>query len=178
MLNGDDKKIEQIISLINKSVREKYEEELEREKSLLTQASNMQTAFSVTTAALFMLLPVLVQYKPDKIPLRFYFISVSAVVAFLLLSLVLATLAQWREEKALLPDIETMMEDVKSKLPQLLDDETLWTSDSNKMYGMMQKELEQLNNRRCNMICASMICFFIAIFTCFLAYIVGLALYL
>lgn len=175
-MNRNDQKTKRLLSMIDKRVHEKYEEELEREKSLLAQASNMQTAFSVTTAALFMLLPVLIQYRPDNISLRFYFISVSVVVALLLLSLVFATLAQWREEKALLPDIETMMEDVKSKLAQLLDDETLWLSDSNKMYGMIQKDLEQLNNKRCNMICASMICFFIAIFTCFLAYIVGLAL--
>ena len=46
-------RIEQLVKL-------KYEEEVEREASLISQASNMQTVSSVSSAALFMLLPTIV----------------------------------------------------------------------------------------------------------------------
>ena len=41
----------------------KYEDELRREDSLINQASQMQTAFSFTSAALFMVAAIAVEYR-------------------------------------------------------------------------------------------------------------------
>ena len=51
---------EEVLLRIEQLVKLKYEEEVEREASLISQASNMQTVFSVSSAALFMLLPTIV----------------------------------------------------------------------------------------------------------------------
>ena len=50
---------EEVLLRIEQLVKLKYEEEVEREASLISQASNMQTVFSVSSAALFMLLPTI-----------------------------------------------------------------------------------------------------------------------
>ena len=177
-MNLSKQKSKRVLYMIEKRVHEKYDEELEREKSLLEQASNMQTAFSIISAALFMLLPVLLQYTYGTISLQYYFVAVSVIVAFLLLSLVFATLAQWREMKDVLPDVKTMMNDIENKLDRLVDDESIWFSDSFRLYETMQQSLAKLNKKRCALICASMICFFAALFACFLSYLIGVALFL
>ena len=41
----------------------KLEDETKRYESLIQQASNMQTAFSFSTAALFMIAPIAVEYR-------------------------------------------------------------------------------------------------------------------
>lgn len=75
-----------------------YETEFRREDSLIQQSTQMQTAFSFTTAALFMVAAIAVEYK---YPLTFGFLllAFSSITALLLASLIFATMAQRREKR-------------------------------------------------------------------------------
>ena len=69
--------------------------ELRREDSLLIQASHMQTAFAFTTAAIFTVLPVCIEYK-GALPYVFFYVWIAIIISFMLASLVCASMAQWR----------------------------------------------------------------------------------
>lgn len=75
-----------------------YDAEFRREDSLIQQSTQMQTAFSFTTAALFMVAAIAVDYK---YPLSFGFLllAFSSITALLLSSLIFATFAQRREKR-------------------------------------------------------------------------------
>lgn len=75
-----------------------YEAELRREDSLIQQSTQMQTAFSFTTASLFMVAAIAVEYR---YPLTFGFLLLvfSSITAALLASLIFATIAQKREKR-------------------------------------------------------------------------------
>lgn len=168
----------QVHCQIEKRVCNKYYEELEREESLLKQASNMQTAFSVLIAAIFMLLPVLLQYRKENADIHYYMFSISLISFCLLLSLTFATLAQWRYKREVLPDNEDLIEGLNEEtINQLNQDTSLWNTDIINTYSSIQKSINENNNKRCKFICASMICFFVAIGLCVLLYLIGLMIF-
>ena len=49
-----------------------YENELRYEDSVIKQSSQMQTAFSFVTAALFAITPIILQYSNDKLSKEFF----------------------------------------------------------------------------------------------------------
>jgi len=51
----------------------KYEAELKREDSLIQQSSHMQTAFAFMSAAVFMLVPIILEYR-GSLSLIFFFL--------------------------------------------------------------------------------------------------------
>ena len=73
----------------------KYEAEEKREQNLIQQSSQMQTVFSFMTAAIFMAVPICIEHR-GNLSLEFFLVSVSVIVVFLIASLTLASLAQWR----------------------------------------------------------------------------------
>lgn len=75
-----------------------YEAELRREDSLIQQGTQMQTAFSFTSAALFMVASIAVE---NRYPLTYGFLLLifSTISVLLLASLILATMAQRREKR-------------------------------------------------------------------------------
>ena len=75
-----------------------YEAELRREDSLIQQSTQMQTAFSFTSAALFMVAAVAVEYK-EPLTYGFLLLVFSTITALLITSLILATMAQKREKR-------------------------------------------------------------------------------
>ena len=75
-----------------------YEAELRREDSLIQQSVQMQTAFSFTSAALFMVAAIAVEYK-YPLTYGFLLLAFSTITALLLASLILATVAQKREKR-------------------------------------------------------------------------------
>ena len=83
----------------------KYDAEEKREINLLQQSSQMQTAFSFMTAALFMAAPICIEHR-GVISLEFFLVSVSIVTAFLMASLICASVAQWRWKTETFPDIK------------------------------------------------------------------------
>ncbi|WP_108775979.1 hypothetical protein [Lactimicrobium massiliense] len=92
----------------------KYDGELRREDSLIQQSSHMQTAFSFMTAAVFMALPIVIEHR-GVLTMNFLFISVSIMVGLLLVSLVMASIAQRR---------------IKKKAPQNVSDLEKFVSDN------------------------------------------------
>ena len=81
-----------------KNVREfglfSFELEEKREQSILNQAGQMLTAFSLFSAAILMALPLVADYT--NVPDGQAFCLAVVVLAPLIASLVLAILAQWR----------------------------------------------------------------------------------
>lgn len=176
MASLDDINISVLLKL-EKIANNKYEEEKRRAESLISQASNMQTVFAVSSAALFMLLPVIISNK-GTLSLNCIFIFVSCIVASLLLSLVWATKAQKRYDTLVLPKEK----EVEDGLKKQLNDENLSAIEAlrqlilNNIDNMnkAQEAWEQNNNERVSYIKKSTYAFFIAVGFCVVFYLVSL----
>lgn len=150
----------------------KYESELRREDSLIQQSGHMQSAFAFTTAALFMVLPVLLQYR-GTLSLNFFLLSSSSITLMLLCSLFGATMAQNRKKQALFPDSEEIIKYIE-------ENERLFGSDIQRYkyyantYSEVQKSLTGINGNRVKQIKASMWCFYGALLLCVFWFAVGI----
>ena len=147
--NQQDSSLEQAEQLY-KHVRElaqfKYDSELRREDSLIQQSSNMQTAFSFSTAALFMVAPIVVEYR-GVLSLTFFLVAFSSITAALLLSLACASLAQKRYAHEAFPDVEVIEKEVSDNYQSFLSkaqQDKQWVS----VIGKIQKSKSQNNNKR------------------------------
>ena len=142
--------------------KEKYEEEKERERSLLSQAANMQTVFAIVTAALFMLLPVIVDNR-GNLSLDLIFIFTAIITILLVASLVCATLVQQRVKIEVLPPINETKDAVDE---QEIDSEGELIAYIVDIYESTQKSREKENNHRVELICISMTLFYLSICVC------------
>lgn len=88
----------------------KYDAKKKRE-SLISQASQMQAAFSFITVAFFAALTICVSNR-GKLPLSLFLITSCIICALLLASLILASLAQWRFKTKTMPYISTIEETI------------------------------------------------------------------
>ena len=75
----------EVFAFIGEMAKVKYENEIRREESIIQQASQMQTAFSFITAALFMVAPIAIEYRGTVLSLSFFLVA--SYSAFLLLLL-------------------------------------------------------------------------------------------
>lgn len=98
-----------------------FDNEIRREDSLIQQSSHMQTAFSFTSAALFMVAAIVVEHR---YPLSYSFLILvfSTITALLLTSLILATLAQKREERKDFVSIKETKDYIISEYTSVLTD--------------------------------------------------------
>lgn len=174
-----DKQEKQAVSLyshVKELAQMKYDSEIRREDSLITQSSHMQTAFSFMTAALFMALPIIIQYR-GILSLVFILVAISSIVFFLLLSLLFASLAQRRVKKQALEDIEATEKFVEDNW-----ETTLEKSQQLKQWvGVMskvQKSLTENNDKRVTLIQWSMRNLWISIFLIVLWYFVAICKFL
>ena len=94
--NADEQK--ELSNHIRQIAQTIYEAELRREDSLIQQSTQMQTGFSFTSAALFMVAAIAVEYK-YPLTYGFLLLAFSTITALLLASLILATMAQKREKR-------------------------------------------------------------------------------
>lgn len=153
----------------------KYEAEEKREQNLIQQSSQMQTGFSFMTAAIFMAVPICIEHR-GNLSLEFFLVSVSVIVVFLIASLTLASLAQWRWKTETFPDVKKIKDSVLNnpewekltveynQIDQLVD-----------IIGKVQEEKAKLNDRRVRLIIASMICFYCSIISVIVSFIIGIA---
>lgn len=153
----------------------KYNAEKERRESLISQASQMQAAFSFITAAFFAALTICVSNK-GKLPLSLFLITSCIICALLLASLILASLAQWRFKTKTMPDIRTIEETIFED-PQFVEykNEEYRIAQYVQLLSETQVAMEKLNEKRVNLICASMVCFYIAIAVIVVSAIIFLA---
>jgi len=132
----------------------KYEAELKREDSLIQQSSHMQTAFAFMSAAVFMLVPIILEYR-GSLSLIFFFLSISSIVLFLLISLVTASAAQFRRKFDDFPDIEEIEKHVEDNWKSVLD-KSQQLKQYVKLLGTVQKSKAKGNDRRVLLIRISM----------------------
>lgn len=162
----------ELLTALETIARNKYEEEKAREESLISQASNMQSVFAISTAALFMLLPILIDNR-GSLELQLFFIFISIITAFLLVSLVFATLAQWRFKMLVLPEANSVISGVAEKLPDVLKDIRMLTAHNITQYTTIQKNRAKYNRKRVIFVCISMCSFFLSILFCAIFFIVA-----
>jgi hypothetical protein len=139
----------------------KYEDELRREDSLINQASQMQTAFSFTSAALFMVAAIALEYR-EPWSYDFLLTVFSTITIALVVSLVLATLAQKRYERQDFPHIEVLKEFVVENYEDSLSEaqrNIQWID----MVGKVEKDLSRVNDNKVVLIRWSMRWFYIAL---------------
>ena len=156
----------------------KYHAEDQREQNLIQQSSQMQTAFSFMTAAIFMALPICIEYR-GVLSLKFFLISISIISSFLIASLILASLAQWRWKTESLPDISVIKDEIVNsteweslcqphfQIAQLVD-----------LISKVQQHKSQLNDTRVKLIMSSMISFYLSIFSIVVSFIIALIIML
>lgn len=149
----------------------KYNDELRREDSLIQQSGRMQTAFSFITVVLCMVVPILLEHR-GPLSIKFFFIAFSLIFFCLLISLVFASIAQWRWKRTALSSILEIEEFLKKNY------ESVSTNAQRcKQYVTYLAEAEKsktcLNDRRVNLIMISMYTFFFSIFLIFIFYAIG-----
>lgn len=150
----------------------KYESELRREDSLIQQSSHMQTAFSFTTAAIFMAVQIILDNR-GVLSLEFFFVAISSIVLCLMISLVTASLAQRRVKKQALMSVFDIEEFVAENWQQTLK-ESQQLKQWVKVIGAVQKSLADINEKRVLLIRISMGSFFASIGLIIFWYIVAI----
>ena len=142
----------------------KYSEEIRREDSIIQQSSNMQTAFSVISAALVMAAPVMVDNR-GRLPLEFFLVAFSTIILSLMLSLLFATIAQKRKPQMMVNYVEKETKDVIDN-PQFFATEAQRLKYRVDYYGKIEKSLHNNNKSRVKNIKTAMILFYISLGLC------------
>ena len=139
-----------------------YELEEKREQSLINQSSNMLTAFSIFSAVVFVVMPIVIDYTDVNVYQLLLCIAVVSV--FLVGSLVLSVLSQWRFKYKTMTDINDFFTQV-NKEHQKYCSQAQFDMQWKDQLSQIQSSKKINNDMRSNLIIASMILFIIAIFT-------------
>ena len=172
----DEKEIEDQFEFILELAQEKYDHENQREQELIQQSGQMQAAFSFMTAALFMALPVIMEHK-GELSDNYLLFSISAIVFFLLTSLVLASVAAWRwdfKTQGSIADIKKAVIDSDDWEKYLKRYHRM--NSRIKMIEEIQLSKERNNNRRAFLIRASIIAFWCSIGCVIVCYVIAIYL--
>lgn len=173
---ADPQTIESLFEHAVKIGERKYDEEIAKEEALISQASQMQTVFSIVTAVLFAVATILVDHR-GNIPKLFFIISITAITLTIGACLVLASFVHWRYKTNALPDL--------SELRKYTFESDEWESLTNKTaqlkqyYNLLQEvqaEKCRLNNKRVKLIIASIICFWISVAESFVSGVIAVIL--
>lgn len=121
----------------------KYDAEEKREQNLIQQSSQMQTAFSFMTAAVFAATAICIEYR-GKLTLNFFLIAVSIVTFLLIVSLLLASIAQWRWKTEAFPDIQ----DIKNTVVNDPEWENLQLNTTKSISGLIWLEKFKRKKRK------------------------------
>ena len=152
--------------------KEKLEQENKREEAIIQQASQMQTVFSFMTAALFMVLPIVIEHNAG-LSMCFMFIAFSSIATSLMFSLFFAMMAQNRTYKAALPDVKDMRE-------YMIANESYFDTRGQRYkymvdtYSVVQSSKCKLNDKRINWIKRSMASFYASLGLCVFWFIVAI----
>lgn len=136
-----------------------YELEEKREQSLIEQSSQMLTAFSVASAALLMAVPIIL----DNISIskRKVLLSAGLVLFFMLISMVLAVISQWRFKYKTMMNGEELLQKVEANA-----ESHIYQAQYDYQWIDQIKEIQESkkknNDKRYRLIHASMIFFFVA----------------
>lgn len=168
----EDKKVVDILRFTNELAQIIYKASVDREDSILQQATRMQTAFSFIITSVFMAATILIDHK-GKLTDEFLVLSFSSIIVVLLISILFATIAQNRKKTELFPNITEIQEFVYNNAEYFETEEQRYKYITD-TYAKMQKPREESNDYRVKWVMLSMITFYIAIALCFFWFIVGI----
>lgn len=152
--------------------REIYANEERREDSLIQQATNMQTAFSFVSAAVFMVAPIVIEYR-GKLPLEFFLIVFALISGLLLACLFCATKAQKRMKRHILPAAQDFQNLVETQYCQFETEEQREKYIA-ETYGKLHQSLEKSNDKRVFWIQLSMWLFYGTLGICVISFIIAM----
>ena len=140
----------------------KFSLELEdkREQSILNQAGQMLTAFSLFSAAILMALPLVTEYSSIPDHQTMYLAEISFVP--LIISLVLAIIAQWRFQYQTMlnaTEFEDQLYRNRAEYNGRPDYDWQWICQLSSVQNSKKKN----NDKRVFLVKASMICFLISV---------------
>lgn len=138
----------------------KLDDETKRYESLIHQASNMQTAFAFSTAALFMIAPMAIENR-GNMTLEYLLVVFSSITLFLMLSLLFASLAQSRGKLKSFADINTFEQFVEENYEDYLSKAQQGKAIVDQI-GEVQLSASERNDKMASRIKKSMIFFYIA----------------
>ena len=145
-----------------------YEDEIQRDRKFAQQASQMQTAFAFTIAALFVLLQIILK---TTIPVAIIIWAFSTVSFTLLASLIPAVLVQLPVKRASFPDVEYIIN-------QVINNFALFEKPSQRYkyladtYSAIHKEFAQSNDRKAILVRISTFIYYGALALCLLWFVV------
>lgn len=148
--------------------REIYANEIHREESLIQQATNMQTAFSFVSAAVFMLAAIIMDHR-GELSLKIFPVVLIIISLFLLFSLLCATLAQMRFKRKAFPEASAFQNFVEKNYKQFESkaQRAKYMADT---YSILHKGLSDTNEVRVSWIQRSMRFFIGAIIMCVIGF--------
>ena len=174
----EDQKISSQFHYIKELSLLKYDAEEKRELNLIQQSSQMQTAFSFMTAAVFMALPICIEYR-GVLSLKFFLVSSSIISVFLIASLILASIAQWRWKLESLPDIAVLKDAIlNNEECESLCIEHIQLAQFVDLISKVQDHKAHLNDRRVKLIMASMITFYLSVGSIIISFAIAIILIL
>ena len=139
-----------------------YQIEEKREESFTLQASRMQSAFSFVIAAIAMLISPIISDNNGSLPFVEIYAMFASIIALLLLSLLFATIAQRRRKRNLLIDPEKLEQEISSKWHSEFDGKAVRAKTLGKMLLKMVPDYRKNNDRICNWLLWSRVCFYFA----------------
>ena len=149
-----------------------FEFEEKREQSLISQSSQMLTAFSIISAVLLMLAPILI--NSTLIPCQYILICLGITLSLLVVSMVIALFVQWRYKYKALPSPISIYSHMIENL-EFFKTEAQRSKSWIETIDLTWQSKHRLNDRRRILITISMIVFFCAIastlISCFYGYI-------
>lgn len=148
--NKEDERATEVFLFIQEMSVMRYEDEFRREDSLIRQSSQMQAAFSFLTAAIFMAVPMLLEYR-GVIEIDFIFTSIFTITFFILISLVLASFAQYRYKYLTLSSIKYLDRAIKEQYESFKECNTRIQHKIDTL-AEIQEKITEINDRRANFI--------------------------
>lgn len=140
--------------------RYSFEMEQRRGESIIKQAGEMLTAFSVFSAALLMAIPLLINYTPVNPTKLLTWIGAATVP--LIISLCTAIIAQWRFKYQGMINAEEFQKTIFNSIKQYRSQDQY---DMQWVYQLssMHRSIEKINNLRVVFVKISMACFSLSI---------------
>lgn len=172
IMRNNEKTQIQIFEYMAEIDKMSYETELKRENSLISQASQMQTAFSFLAVVVLMIAPLLIEYS-HKVSSLFIFIATSSIIAVLLLSLICAVVAQRRKKNITFSDVSKMNAYIYQNANYFETEEQRFKYIT-EMYEKLQESKQETNENRTSLIRSSMFLFYVALGLCFMWFILGI----
>lgn len=140
----------------------KYSFELQqkREESIINQSGNMLTAFSVVSAVMVMGIPLLIEHTVAPTDQILFCAGLSLL--FLLISLVFATIAQWRFKYQSMDSVDAFYNSVINEFENYSSQAQFYRQWKAQL-SMLHSSKKKLNDIRARLITASMVSFWFSI---------------